>query len=980
MILSLLGIQAGLLWGMSAASIQTLTLPGGEEVKMRDDIVKSSRDKAQYRHLALPNGLEVLLVSEKGLDKASAALNVHVGHFSDPKETPGLAHFLEHVLFMGTTKYPEENAYSKYLSAHGGRSNAFTSEEHTAFYFDVAAEHLEGALDRFAQFFISPLFNLDSIQRELKAVDAENKKNLRDDAWRSSQLLKTLSSESHPLHGFGTGNAETLKKKGATDSSLRKELIDFYKKHYSANLMRLVVFGGNSIDELQDMVIRRFLAVPNHEFKLEEWPGKPLDERHFGKLVRLRTLKAVRTLSLAWQLEDLSAHQLESPASYISHLVGHESYGSIFSLLKKKGWATSLSATRISSRGYGFFGINVELSADGLHHASEVTKIIFQYLAMIRKMGPQRWIFDENQRMQEINFETMEKGHPSTFATNTAGYMHLYPPALVLKGPRVVLEYNPELIQSVMDQLRTDNFRMAIKTNDALDPAHVQHEKWYGTEYTVEEIDPELMKALAEPGTNTELHLPRLNPFIPQNLESKQPVAIEPVMHPLILVEDKQSKLWHKQDDIFGLPKGCFVVAIKTLLVQSSPLNYAKSYLYVMLLQDALNELLYEMELAGLSLSISIEGNGLVFSFCGYDDKLSLQVEAVMQQAVQFRSDPKRFNVIRERVRLVVGNFIHENPYILASRYMNGLRYSQHLWPWQVRDAFEESITVDEVDELGRNIFARCNIEALCHGNFRASDAEDLLGRLKSFLPNSSPVTPEEASPIPTIQLKPRQDLVFVPHLVPNTNVAIDVFLQIGPTTDVRLRTRTKLFAQIFHEPFFDMIRTKEQLVYVAFHHYQEQRISMGLRFLCQSERDPLHLDGRIEAFLANTLKVLETMAEVEYEKHIAALVSNLLAKKRRLDEETSQYWAQITSGLYDFEQAKEDAAHLPTISKDDLMEFVRQHVLREAPLRRKLSVHLWPERLAEQRRTAYTGLQGVQVFEDGDELKKHVDRFPRVA
>lgn len=70
------------------------------------------------------------------------------GSLSDPDDLPGLAHFCEHMLFLGTEKYPCENEYNKYLSEHGGGSNAATSSEHTTYYFDVVPEHFEGALDR----------------------------------------------------------------------------------------------------------------------------------------------------------------------------------------------------------------------------------------------------------------------------------------------------------------------------------------------------------------------------------------------------------------------------------------------------------------------------------------------------------------------------------------------------------------------------------------------------------------------------------------------------------------------------------------------------------------------------------------------------------------------------------------------------------------------------------------------------------------
>jgi len=94
-----------------------------------DEIVKASVDDRLYRLITLPNKLDVLLISDPSTDKASAAIDVNVGHLSDPEDVPGLAHFCEHLLFMGTVKYPVENEYSTFLSEHSGSSNAFTGAE-----------------------------------------------------------------------------------------------------------------------------------------------------------------------------------------------------------------------------------------------------------------------------------------------------------------------------------------------------------------------------------------------------------------------------------------------------------------------------------------------------------------------------------------------------------------------------------------------------------------------------------------------------------------------------------------------------------------------------------------------------------------------------------------------------------------------------------------------------------------------------------
>lgn len=145
---------------------------------------------------------------------------------------------------MGTAKYPRENEYSEFLAQHSGMSNAFTGLDNTNYYFEVGHAHLQGALDRFSQFFISPAFSENCKDRELRAVDSEHKKNLQSDSWRLFQLEKNLSSPDHPYHQFGTGNLETLEEApGREGIDVRDELIKFHSKYYSANIMKLVILG-----------------------------------------------------------------------------------------------------------------------------------------------------------------------------------------------------------------------------------------------------------------------------------------------------------------------------------------------------------------------------------------------------------------------------------------------------------------------------------------------------------------------------------------------------------------------------------------------------------------------------------------------------------------------------------------------------------------------------------------------------------------
>jgi insulysin len=151
-------------------------------------LIKSQSDARDYKYVELPNKLRALLISDMEADKAAAAIDVHIGSGLDPKDSMGIAHFLEHMLFQGTDKYPRENEYSEFIKNNGGYENAFTSLTDTNYHFDCSNEAFEEALDRLAQFFICPNFSESSAAREINAVDSEYNQSLQHDGWHQFNL------------------------------------------------------------------------------------------------------------------------------------------------------------------------------------------------------------------------------------------------------------------------------------------------------------------------------------------------------------------------------------------------------------------------------------------------------------------------------------------------------------------------------------------------------------------------------------------------------------------------------------------------------------------------------------------------------------------------------------------------------------------------------------------------------------------------
>ncbi|MCR6554993.1 insulinase family protein, partial [Aeromonas sp. CPF2-S1] len=221
----------------------------------------SPNDHRRYHYLELANRLRVLLICDPETDKSAASLAVNTGHFDDPADRQGMAHFLEHMLFLGTRTYPKPGEYQQFMSRHGGSNNAWTGTEFTNFFFDIDNGFFEAGLDRFSQFFICPTFAPEWVDKERNAVDSEYRLKLQDDVRRSYQVHKETVNPDHPFSKFSVGNLDTLADLPGRD--LRSDLIAFYETHYSADRMALVMLSPAPIETQLAWCDRFFGAIPD---------------------------------------------------------------------------------------------------------------------------------------------------------------------------------------------------------------------------------------------------------------------------------------------------------------------------------------------------------------------------------------------------------------------------------------------------------------------------------------------------------------------------------------------------------------------------------------------------------------------------------------------------------------------------------------------------------------------------------------------
>ncbi|KAH0420297.1 peptidase M16 inactive domain-containing protein [Colletotrichum camelliae] len=924
-------------------------------------------DDRTYRVIRLPNKLEALLVHDPETDKASAALDVNVGNFSDEEDMPGMAHAVEHLLFMGTKKFPVENEYSQYLAINSGSYNAYTGENSTNYYFDVAAKPandqepsasnpspFKGALDRFAQFFIEPLFLESTLDRELLAIDSEHKMNIRSDEWRLKQLKKSLSNPKHPFSYFDTGNLEVLKAHPeAKGIDVRAKVMEFHEKHYSANRMKLVVLGREPLHVLEDWVGELFAGVPNKDLVPNRWEAEvPFRESELGVQVFARPVMDSRELNLVFPFLDEENMFESQPSRYVSHLIGHKGPGSIMAYVKEKGWANGLSAGAypVCPGTPGIFDCQIRLTEEGLKNYKEIVKIFFQYVSLLRESTPRdrvfERIFDETKAMDVINFKSQGKMEPINLTKEISATMQKPVPRKWLLGDGRLRKFDSQLIKKGLACLRPDNFRLTIVSQNF--PGDWDRtEKIYGTEYRKERIPDDFMADIEKAASSSapdrlvELHLPHKNIFIPTELEVEKMEVEKPAVAPRVVRNDKVARAWFKKDDTYWVPKAYLSICCRNPNIYSTAENAVKATLFTELVMDALECYSYAAELAGLQYSVTLDACGLFLSLGGYNHKLDVLLEKVLVKMRELEVNCERFDIISERLNRDYSNQELEEPFHQVSAYTASLNSKRD---YVVEEYLAElpNITAEDVRQFKKHTLSQVHIESYALGNLHKDDALKLTNMIERILePRGLPHC--QWPVVQSLVLPAGSNYIYKKTLKDpaNINHCIEVWLYVGDKSDRMTRARTLLLGQMTKEPAFHQLRTKEQLGYIVFSGYKSFSTTCGFRFTIQSEENPGYLEWRIEEFLNSFSKTLESMSEATFKDHKQSLISERLERPLNLEWESCWHWDKICSESYDFDWSAKDAATVEIITKKEMIEFYDRHMKPGSQERAKLSVHL---------------------------------------
>lgn len=911
---------------------------------------KSLTDKNDYHLITLTNNLKVLLVSDPQAERFAASLSVNVGNFQDPDNQQGLAHFLEHMLFLGTKKYPEAGNYQSYINTHGGSHNAYTSTDTTNFYFDIKPTTYEGALDRFSQFFINPLFSESLTQREKNAVDSEYKAKLQDESRRNTQALKTLINPKHPFSHFTVGSLDTLKDQ--PNNPLRKQLLTLYKENYFSENMALVMVANLPYNQMATLARQYFSDIPSEKPKTEiHYPtlipkGKP-------QLQFVRSLIDNSTLSFYYQIDAQNKNYKTQPTRYLSYILGNENKGSLYAFLKSAGLINGISAS--TSTDYGdnaLFTVRIALTDEGLKKIDTVAKHFFATVSTLKSSPINPMYLQEGLKLSQLMFNNQSYVDPQNLARSLSARMLKTPPEDILSCYRLESTADEKQVRHLLKQLSQENLLVQITSNHEFPESWAdqkptwQTEPWYQSKYSNNNFSQLFLDIINLSVKSTQVSLPEKNTFIPESLD----LIDKKDTTPSIIFQKKGFTYWNKSDSSFGKPTAMNFLAIRFADAADTPEHTLLNRLWSRLFNDSVSESTYAPYVAGLGYAFYPHVNGATLRTSGYSDKQNAYITWLVDQLFLFRPTLERFKQAKTQLEKDLSNQKSRQAYSNASSALSTLITKNSFTTKQLEDALAQ-LSLEDLREYTKKAREHFDVVGYSTGNLTKEQTEKLADSIYQRF--SDRLTPREPLEIETKNLTTQKKYHYQFESTSDDKVILYALIDTSAQTTKKAITEKAYFSilrKLISSPFYQELRTNQQLGYIVGAQDLSIRNTPILGLLVQSpNNDSLTIIHSIEDFLKEQRNRLPNISEKDFSQAKNALLSELKMTSKNLSDNAINEWHQIAKPDPDFLTREEWINNVEKIQRKDFIAFINRKL--QSTDTTKIIIHnkAFPKELIEQ-------------------------------
>jgi insulysin len=879
---------------------------------------KHPLDQSELRRFVLDNGIQVLLISDPRFNKSAGSLTVTAGALSDPNERLGMAHYLEHMLFMGTKKYPAVDDYPQYISENGGWRNAYTTSDHTNFHFDIKHDAFEGALDRLSQFFIAPLFDKTYTERETNAINSEFQRFKEHDGWRTSQVQKLFFNQDHPYSRFIIGSTETLS--GVSP----EELTTFYSNNYSADRMRLVLLGKAPLDTLQTLATKYFLPIQNKNLGRITYDSNYQSEKETFRLIHVEPIKDSRTVEIEFPLPTYYKDYESKPGGLLGSLIGHEGKGSLLSLLKQKGLATGLGANVfLSSRDFGRAGITVTVTPKGMENYQEIVRLTLAYIEMLKKEPYPSYHYQELATKAKLDEIYTDRGEGYGYASALGRTLAKYPLEVAERISYLYGKENPEAYKNLLSYVRPNN--MIVTLTAKVIPT-TKTEPIFGTQYEYTENDS-VYTTLQNISTNPNLHLPAANPFMPKQAAIPNRPQNETVI-PTKIIDEPGIVLYHSLDQHFLRPKVSLQYKIRFPKENMSPRFKVLLDTYTNCVNESLNELAYPASLAGLNYSFQNGYEGIYFSIGGFDESAEKLYGNVLEHMQNVNITEQTFEAIKDRKIRDHKNFAKQEAWRIARTYAYDILNAVSYTPAEQLSILE-TLTLSDIQSFAKTLYQKGFVEALVHGNLPAEQAKALTRKMRKNL-GLQPISKAATFDQTYLRQNNAESIWSISKLeVNNSGFRRNYYMGENSPKNHAI---SLILGKFIDRPFFTEMRSNQQLGYITAAGVASlEHTSIYAYFIIQSDGYAAdEVNKRADAFISTYGEKFDTMPDDAFENLRATALEELKQKSKTISEKSGKLNTQAFTfnGYFDRDQKSIDA--LQALTKADVGSILKTMLSKE--------------------------------------------------
>ncbi|KAI9468140.1 Metalloenzyme, LuxS/M16 peptidase-like protein [Coemansia mojavensis] len=858
---------------------------------------QSKIDQRQHKLISLPNGLTALCTHDVSAPYAAAAMTVNVGSLVNPPEHLGLAHLLEHMLTMGSEKYPQEDDYMNYMSNNAGVQNAFTHDNTTTYYFHVSLDAFEGALARFSQAFTHPLLSESCAKREINAVDSEFKGLLQCDDMKLRQIKKSLACSDHPYSYFYAGNLETLRSDG-----LAKQVQSLFSNHYSADRMKLSVVSSHSISQIVEWVVSMFSGIQRCEPASQQPVKHPLCKDVLGKLIYYQTNEQCYKMDVEFPLPDIQPLYKTAPATYYSSLLEYKGPGSLYEMLVQAELIVDI-ASHVAYpyyNGFNMFTVQFALSKNGYQHYSMVLNAMFAYFQMLGEKGPQEKYFNELVAKQKLECASESQRIPDLFCTSVSMAMcnrYLCPWDILTSSASY---YDASLISQFIQYFTPDTCQAFIGGPDHPEFSLDSYEPYFKTPYCIRklEISQDAAKLCSSPLTYR-FSLPVHNPYMPRQLDIVGTLDSDKNT-PTLLQKSDLMEIWHKLDNQYLAPYGNVNLLILLPDVQSSIKDQAVADVLEKYINKDLAKVSSDANAAGMEFTITSKPGSLLIMVSGISESQPLLLNTILEKIRALKVSKHAYDRAVSDTKLMYQDMRLKQPF----EQLQDLETTQFaqlpaFYPTELENT---PVTMADVQAKVDSIFAQTYSKLLVNGNFSEKHAIDVATMVRQTI-GSKPLSTTRHTPANQVRIKPGHYVYQTTAAdLETTNNAVRVNIYCGSDSNHKDAVIIDLLVSLISRPFFSQLRTQEQLGYtVQAYSESHDNGSIAIVFCIQGEANPLYLTMRINQFIKEIRQRIAACSMEDFKQLVEASKMLRIRVPNDVGFESMRFWMQIETGIYNF-------------------------------------------------------------------------------